>query len=349
MGLEATSVGSYVGGYKLLRFLGEGRLGPVFRALHQDSETAHEQGGDVALRALRPELCARDEFQERFTANLAGVVRLDHPSVVRHIDALVLPDGQLCLVEELVEAGTMLDLVGRGAPMPWSRALTLVHPVLAALAHAQARGVVHGAVCAKNILIRQRDDQVMLADFGIAAAELGPGLEAMAPELMRVGAAALLVAARPAAPSTERSDVYSVGMTLFLALTGSYPWGSSKEPRAIIDAKLHGRFPRADALNPALPPALGAVVAGALETDPVDRIGSLTELARALTQATEPALGTWVKPGRTITREKQFVAQRLEEALARREAAAEQGSLPKLKAVDFRAPSSHTRAGSAVR
>ena len=344
MALEVTSVGSYVGGYKLLRYLGEGRLGFVFRARHQDEERAHRQGGDVVLRAIRPELSERADFKDRFTATLKPLRRLEHPSIARNVDALQLPDGQICTVDELVDGSPVAELLGREVTMPWSRALAIFHPVMAALAHAHARDVLHGGVCPRNVYIR-KDDTVALLDFGIAAQELGPGLEYMAPELMRKGAGALLVGARPAGPPTEKSDVYSVGMCLYYALAGTFPWGSGKEPREIIQAKRAGKFPRVDALNPAVPPPLGQVLAGAITADPDERIPTITDLARALTRATEPAIGQWVRPGRTITREKQYVAQKLEQALARREATGH--STAKLRAVDLRAASS--RAMEAIR
>ena len=344
MGLEVTSVGSYVGGYKLLKYLGEGRLGLVFRARHQDEEKAHEQGGDVAIRAIRPELCEREEFRKRFTATLKPLRQLEHPTVVRNVDALQLPDGQICTVEEFVEGSPVSALLGRDVSLPWSRALAIFHPVLAALAHAHARDVLHGGVRPGNVIIRS-DDTIALMDFGIAAQELGPGLEFMAPELMREGAGALLVGARPAHPPTEKSDVYSVGMCLYYALAGTYPWGTGKEPRQIIEAKRADRFPRVDTLNPNVPAPLGQVLQGAIAADPAERSPTVTDLARALTRASEPAIGNWVRPGRTITREKQYVAQKLEQALHRRER--QKQSTAKLKSVDLRAASS--RALEAIR
>jgi serine/threonine protein kinase len=318
MGVDASHVGSYVGGYKIKKVLGEGRLGLVFRARAQDEVTALAQGGDVIFRAIRGALCERPEFRANFNVMLPLVAMLDHPGIVRHIDAMELPDGQLVLIEELVDGTPLSQLMGHGAPMPWSRALTIIEPLLGAMAHAKAREVVHGAVTPHNVLIRTSDEQVMLLDYGVAAAELGPGLAWMAPELLPIGPGAMLMSVRPASPPTERSDVYSVGMMLFVMLTGNYPWGGNTKPREIVEQKLNGDFTRVDVLNPTLPPALGAVVDSALERDPDKRIGSVTELSRALTQAVEPAIGQWVRPGRTITREKQFVAQRLEEALARR-------------------------------
>jgi serine/threonine protein kinase len=344
MGLDVTSVGSYVGGYKLLKYLGEGRLGMYFRARHQDEEKAHRQGGDVALRAFRTELCDREDFRERFTASLRPIRQLEHPSVTRNVDALQLPDGQICTVDEFIEGSPVSSLLGREVSLPWSRALAIFHPVLAALAHAHARNVLHGGVRPGNVIIRS-DDTIALMDFGIAAQELGPGLEFMAPELMREGAGALLVGARPAHPPTEKSDVYSVGMCLYYALAGTYPWGTGKEPREIIEAKRAARTPRVDTLNPSVPAPLGQVLQGAIATDPAERIPTVTDLARALTRASEPAIGNWVRPGRTITREKQYVAQKLEQALHRRERQGQ--STAKLKSVDLRAASS--RALEAIR
>jgi|GEM_PF-5711938 len=340
MGVDSSHVGSYVGGYKIKAHLGEGRLGMVFRARAQNELTAQAQGGDVIFRALRPALCDRSEFRANFNVTLPLVAMLDHPSIVRHIDALELPDGQLVVIEEFVEGTPLSHIMGHGAPMPWSRALTIIEPLLGALAHAKAREVVHGAVNPSNVLIRAKDEQVMLLDFGVGASELGPGLPFMAPELLPIGPSATISSVRPASPSTELSDVYSVGMLLYVMLTGSFPWGATSKNRDIVAAKLRGGFQRADILNPALPPALGAVVEAACKLDPTKRIQSVTELSRALTQAVEPAIGQWIRPGRTITREKQFVAQRLEEALARR-GEPRTRSAASLRAVDAVPASSH--------
>lgn len=318
MGVDASHVGSYLGGYKIKQVLGEGRLGLVFRARAQDELTAQRQGGDVAFRAIRPALCERDEFRSHLNVLLPVVAMLDHPAIVRHVDALELPDGQLVLIEEFVEGTRVSQLAGHGVPMPWSRALTIVQPMLGGMAHAMAREMPHGAVHPGNVVIRSGDEQVMLMDYGIAASELGPGLAYMAPELLPSGTSSMLLSVRPAGPATERADIYSAGMMLYVMLTGNYPWGGNKRPREIVEAKLNGRFERADVLNPSLPPALASVIEAALEIDPAKRLRSVTELSRSLTQAVEPAVGQWVRPGRVITKEKQFVAQRLEEALARR-------------------------------
>ncbi|MCO4769026.1 MAG: serine/threonine protein kinase [Deltaproteobacteria bacterium] len=318
MGVGEAHVGSYVGGYRIKALLGEGRLGLVFRARAQDEATAQAQGGDVIFRAIREQLCERTEFRASFNLLLPIVATLDHPGIVRHIDALELPDGQLALIEEFVE-GTPIDhLMGHGAPMPWSRALTIIQPMLGAMAHAQARQMVHGAINPTNVLIRTHDEQVMLLDYGVEAAELGPGLAYMAPELLPIGPRALLMAVRAASPPSEQSDIYSVGLLLYVMLTGNFPWGGTTRPREIVEAKLDGDFPRVDDLNPTVPPALASVVAAAMDLDLERRVRSVVELSRALTQAVEPAIGQWVGPGKTITREKQFVAQRLEEALSRR-------------------------------
>lgn len=318
MGVDASHVGSYLGGYRIKEVLGEGRLGIVFRARAQDEITAQRQGGDVAFRAVRPALCDRGEFRDQLNVLLPVVAMLDHPAIVRHLDALELPDGQLVLIDEFVEGTKVSQLAGHGVPMPWSRALTIIQPMLGGMAHAMARQMPHGAIHPGNVIIRTGDDQVMVTDYGIAASELGPGLAYMAPELLPGGTSSMLLSVRPVAPPSEQADIYSVGMMLYVMLTGNYPWGGNKRPREIVEAKLNGRFERADVINPALPPALASVIEAALEIDPSQRLRSVTELSRAITQAVEPAVGQWVRPGRVITREKQFVAQRLEEALARK-------------------------------
>ena len=340
VGVGASHVGSYVGGYRIKSLLGEGRLGLVFQARAQDEQIALAQGGDVVFRTIRDELCFRADFRASFDTLLTKVAQLDHPAIVRHIDALELSSGQLVLIEELVE-GTRLDqIVGQGVPMPWSRTLAIVQPMLGGMAHAMARGLVHGAITPSNILISSKHKQVMLLDYGIEAAELGPGLAYMAPELLPIGGRVLLAGVRPAAPPTELSDVYSVGMLMYVMLTGTFPWGGSAKPREIVEAKLAGNFRRIDDLNPTVPPALARIVEAALHRDPEKRIRSITELSRSLTQSVDPTPGNWVGPTKTITREKQFVAARLEEALARRDQPWTRSSAS-LRAVETVSLSSH--------
>jgi len=175
----------------------------------------HRSGLDVALKVVAAGE-GTDATQGRFDDEARAVAALDHPNVVRILDHGLLPSGGW-LAMELADGGTLRD---RLSDLSARHDLSWVPPLLAALAHAHARGVLHRDVKPANVLFatdRAGRERLLLADFGIArlggVADLAGTPAYMAPELFEGG---------PAGPWT---DLYAVGAVVWEALTGAPPHG----------------------------------------------------------------------------------------------------------------------------
>lgn len=215
-------------------------------------------------------------FRRRFQQEAVAVARLRHPNIV-----VVFASGQegdsAYLVTELVDGGTLQDLLGR--PIAPAEVASFLTPVAAALDYAHGEGVVHRDIKPSNILLSERGVPI-LADFGLAllldsdaqltrTGQLVGTPAYMAPEYVTgggVGAAA---------------DRYALGIIAYQMLTGRVPYVGDT-PMAMLIAQVQTPLPPARALNPALPEAVDAVLATGLAKIPGDRYSSATGFVRAL-------------------------------------------------------------------
>ncbi|GGL94516.1 hypothetical protein GCM10012279_09930 [Micromonospora yangpuensis] len=251
------------GRYRLLDLVGSGGMGRVWRAR---DEMLHR---DVALKEIIPPVwlaeAERDEIRLRTLREARTAARLDHPNVVRIYDALVDRDSQW-LVMEYVPSRSVQQIIAADGPLSPPHAARIGLAVLTALRVAHAAGVLHRDVKPHNVLVTE-GGRVVLTDFGLAtfvggdAAMTGPGMvlgspQYVAPERARTGA------------SDPRSDLWSLGATLYAAVEGRSPYA-----RASAMATLS-----ALAVEPPDPPhragPLEPVLAGLLRRDPARRLNA---------------------------------------------------------------------------
>jgi serine/threonine protein kinase len=151
--------------YRVEGRLGHGGMATVF--------LAHDRKLDrsVAIKLLADNLAADEEVRARFTREARLAAKLDHPNVVQVFDVGEEEDGRPYIVMELVAGGTLGDrLERRRRALPLSEALPLLRQMCDGLGHAHARRLVHRDVKPQNLLLRQSDDCLKVADFGIARA-----------------------------------------------------------------------------------------------------------------------------------------------------------------------------------
>jgi len=271
--------GDTVGAYKLLEQLGEGGMGTVWRARHRSEAFAHRQGGDVALKLLHRQFAGNPAYVERFEAEGALGLSLDHPGIVK-VHQLVVDAGTLGLVMELVEGDSLAHTIGRvTGPIPWSRARPLVEQLLDAVGHAHSRRVVHRDLKPANVML-QPGGRTKILDFGIAK-ELGRGLtrsgmgmgtiDYMAPEQYT-----------DAGSVDRRADVYALGLTLYEMLAGRLPWEPTLSGFQVQQAKLRQDLPPPTAFYPNIPPGVVDAVMKATAVEPGERYRSTEEMWAAL-------------------------------------------------------------------
>jgi serine/threonine protein kinase len=226
------SAGDGVAGkYRLVRRLGAGGMGQVWRARNETT------GADVALKVLHEAHDAALDARFRNEAKLGAM--LSHRSIVRIFDLIEGSDGTLVLVMELLRGDSLAEYLKRCGPRPTREAIAIALPVLSALAHAHESGVVHRDVTPGNIFLAvDPDGQVIpkLVDFGIAKLPTAGSLTLdgralgtpryMSPEQIRA-----------ASDIDGRSDLFSVAATIYEAIVGASPF-AARTPSASLAAVL---------------------------------------------------------------------------------------------------------------
>ncbi|MPZ64905.1 MAG: Stk1 family PASTA domain-containing Ser/Thr kinase [Pseudonocardiaceae bacterium] len=237
----------------------------------------------VAIKVMERGYAADPVFLERFEREARAAARLHHPGVVGVFDQGVDRSGEtdhVFLVMELVEGGTLRDLLRERGPLAVPLALSLAEPVLSALAAAHREGLVHRDVKPENVLIG-RGGAVKVADFGLvrAAAEAGTStgnvilgtVAYLSPEQVSTGAA------------DARSDVYAAGILLFELLTGRPPY-SGETALAVAYRHVNDDVPAPSEIVPWLPTALDDLVLRATQRDPASRPSDASAFLLALQQ-----------------------------------------------------------------
>jgi serine/threonine protein kinase len=266
------------GRFELLAPLGSGGVSEVHRA--RDRQT----GAVVALKELLPQFTTDRSVCRRFLREAEVARRLDHPGIVRVLEAGE-DAGRPYLVMELVEGEDLRRRIDREGALPWAEAQRIALAVAGALEHAHARGVVHRDLKPHNVLIEGASGAIKLADFGLArvqtlASLTGSSLvwgspEYMAPELFGRGRA------------DPRSDLFSFGVLLFEMVAGRLPW----KDRSL--ARLAGSVRDVADQLPGLGqgPALDGLVRSLLAPSPGDRPSDVAEVIAVLEgRATPPLL-----------------------------------------------------------
>ncbi|HEY0469655.1 MAG TPA: serine/threonine-protein kinase [Polyangiaceae bacterium] len=268
-----------VGRYRVLRRLGGGGMGEVWAADHRGLKR------QVAIKVLRPE----DRFDPvaliRFEREAQAMSRLTHPNTVRVFDYGVSADGLWYYAMELLDGQDLAALLAKEGPLSARRSVHLLLQATRALAEAHALGIIHRDIKPQNLFVTSaggEPDVVKVLDFGIAKVQARDAHGT----LSRVG----WIGGTPAYISPEvaageqadaRSDQYSLGATLFFALTGEPPFAALSNA-GLMHAHVNTP-PRAPSeLVADVPPELDAIVLRCLAKQPAARYDSVNQLAEAL-------------------------------------------------------------------
>ncbi len=254
------SIGRVLSGrYELLRLLGRGGMAEVYAA--RDLTL----GREVAVKLLLDRFLDDEGFTRRFQDEARHVARLNHPNLVAVYDT-GSDGGQPYIVMELVDGRSLQEVIASGG-LTEDRALEVVADACAALAYAHDRGLIHRDVKPGNILIAD-DGSVKVTDFGIARAVDNETVTRTASVL---GTAAYLSPEQAQGMDVDpRSDLYSLGVVLYEALTGTQPFsGDSPVTVAYQHVQEPPRPPRD--LDPGISPAAEAIAMRALAKNPVNR------------------------------------------------------------------------------
>ncbi len=228
----------------------------------------------VAVKVMDSRYAGDDQFLTRFQLEARTVARLKDPGLVAVYDQGL--DGRHpFLVMELIEGGTLRELLAERGPMPPHAVVAVLRPMLGGLAAAHRAGLVHRDVKPENVLISD-DGDVKIADFGLVRAVAAAGITSasvilgtaayLSPEQVRDGNA------------SPRSDVYSAGILTYELLTGRTPF-TGDSALSIAYQRLDTDVPPASAVIAGVPPQFDELVARATARDPADRYADAIEMA----------------------------------------------------------------------
>jgi predicted Ser/Thr protein kinase len=262
--------GQIVGDYEVLETLGAGGMGKVYKVRNTISERVE------AMKVLLANLDEHPELVDRFGREIKVTASLEHPNIAGLRTALRI-ENQMAMVVEYVE-GSGLDKLMKAGRLPLGQVIDVAHQALAALAYAHSRGVVHRDIKPGNIMLTA-DGRVKLMDFGIArmasdrqltkTGQLVGSLYYMSPEQVE------------GKTPDARSDLYSLGVTLYEMATGRKPFEGDSE-YSIMAGHLN-ETPRPPVeLDPSLPASLNEVILLAMAKDPGARFQSAEAFGNAL-------------------------------------------------------------------
>ena len=271
--------------YHVTKKLGEGGMGQVYLAEHV------RMGRRSAVKVMNPGMVHDADAISRFNREAANASRINHPNVAAIYDFGETADGLIYLAMEFVEGQPLTDLIDRQGALPAARAASIVRQTGEALTVAHELGIVHRDLKPDNIMIaRNRDgsDCVKVVDFGIAKASNN--------EVQKVTRTGYIVGT-PEYMSPEqlagdkldgRSDVYSLALVAFAALTGKLPFPSETVQESMI-MRLTERPRTLAELKPdvAWPAQLQTVMDRGLARDAADRYASAAEFGRDFERAIE--------------------------------------------------------------
>ena len=204
-----------VGEFELGEHLASGTVGDVYHARHRTS------GQKAVIKFLQTHAASEPDLQRRFVREVSIVERLNHPNIVRHFDC-GLADDRIFFAMELVECGTLKDVLRQRGRLPWREAVECAMQICAALAHAHQIGVIHRDLKPANLFLAE-DGRVKVGDFGLAR-DLNSSRLTL--DGQTVGTCRYMPPEQIAgeADLSGATDLYAVGCILYEMLVGQTPF-----------------------------------------------------------------------------------------------------------------------------
>ncbi len=264
-------VGQRLGRYQIEAHIGTGGMGTVFLARDLQLDR------DVALKVLPPEFAHDSTIVQRFRNEARAAAQLDHENIARVYD-IGEDQGISYIAFEYVRGETIRDLVQKRGRLSVAETVAYTLQVASALAHADARGVVHRDIKPSNIIVTA-GGRIKLVDMGLARFFEHQRLGGLTQTGVTLGTFDYIAPEQARDPRSAdiRSDIYSLGCTMFHMLTGRPPFPDGNVVQKLLQ---HQSEPPPDVreLNPAVPRKLAAIIRKMMAKAPEDRYQTAADL-----------------------------------------------------------------------
>ncbi|HLN31826.1 MAG TPA: protein kinase [Gemmataceae bacterium] len=284
--------------YGIVRELGRGGMGVVYLATHKVMDRP------IAIKVINPSVLTHPDALPRFHSEVRTAAKLDHPNIVRALDADQVGSLHL-LVMEYVEGKNLDNLVRARGCLPIRNACHYVHQAALGMQHAFEQGMVHRDIKPGNLVLTPRG-RVKILDFGLALLR-DTGIQTRRLTAMDsfMGTPEYVSPeqASDARNADTRSDIYSLGCTLFYLLAGRPPFQEETVVKLVL-AHIEKEAPLLHQLRSEVPPELSAIVAQMLTKSPANRYQTPVAVAQVLMQFAKlggkPAAGGALLPPQDV-------------------------------------------------
>ena len=268
-------IGQTIDNYKILEVIGRGGMGVVFKAMDMSLEKI------VALKMIDPFLARDENFLQRFRTEAKALAKLENQNIVR-VHALRETNLGLFMVMEYVQAKTISEWLKEKGKFTVAETIAIGAQIINAIRHAHKVGVIHRDIKPNNVLLCE-DGIVKVMDFGLAKVILDLDSQNTATH----AAAGTLYYMSPEQVKglrnvDKRSDIYSIGMTLYEMLAGRTPFEKGESEFITQKQIVDGKIPSPVKYNSSIPKDLVSIIMKAIDKDPEKRFQATEEMSNAL-------------------------------------------------------------------
>jgi len=268
-------IGKFINDYEIDEVVDKGGMSTVFLGVHRRLKRK------AAIKMLNPVLATNPSYVERFKNEALLLSMLNHPNIIALYD-YVENDAGYFLITEYVEGQTLDNYIDEvTGPMPESKAIKLMLQILDAIGHIHSRNVIHRDIKPGNFIVTA-DDNIKVLDFGIAKS-IEQNSPLFTKDGSKVGTTIFMSPQQVRGQVLDRrSDIYSLGATMFQMLTGQYPYDRNQSEYDIFNKIVNDEFPDPKDFYVGVSDKMRNIIKKATQKKPLDRFQSCDEFSLAL-------------------------------------------------------------------